>query len=79
MPEAEITDTTLEDDLIDAYDCTARIDDIIMCVINAPTNIQCSKVQENTIAIAKEKQSDTGANANITPHLHLLCDIQWFE
>ena len=78
MPEAKITDTTLEDDPIDAYDRTARIEDIIMCVTNAPVDVgECSQVQENTIAIAKEEQSDTGANANITPHLHLLYDVRF--
>jgi deoxyuridine 5'-triphosphate nucleotidohydrolase len=79
MPDDAITNTILEDDPIDAYERTARLDDLIMRVTNAPTDIQHSLAQENTIAIANDEQSDTGANANITPHLHLLHDVRWFE
>lgn len=78
-PEEKIRDMILEDDPIHAYERTALFDDVMMRIVNAPCKIECSNVTDGNIVIAHEEQSDTGANANITPHVHLLHDIRWFE
>lgn len=77
MPEEKITDTRLDDDPIHDYERTALANDIVMCIVNAPATVECSKIAQDKcdITIANEEQSDTGTNANITPHAHLLHDI----
>ena len=81
MPEEKITDTRLDDDPIQDYERTAIANDVVMWIVNTPVDVKRTTNVKRTpdITITHEEQSDTGANANITPHAHLLHDIRWFE
>ena len=50
-------------------------------IVNTPVDVESPTTAKRTadITIPHEEQSDTGANAHITPHAHLLHDIRWFE
>ena len=49
-----------------------------MC--KAPTNLSINALSERDLRMkVTPTQSDTGANANITPHLGLLLNVRWFE
>ena len=66
------------DPIID-YDRVAAYNHITMNITAAPESIQKGKPNSDKIEIVNLEQSDTGANANITPHLDKLHDIRWFE
>ena len=74
---------TNKDDLLQSYSSSARTNNVVLRTCEAPCSVVdavrptihkafISKCDENT-------QSDSGANANITPHIHLLSDVQWFS
>ena len=81
MPDEKITDTRLKDDPLQDYERTAIANDITMRIVNSPVHVERPTTEKGTanITIPHEEQSDTGANAHITPHAHLLHDIRWFE
>ena len=72
-------DTQLDTDPLVSYEHTARIDDIVMNITTAPVeDLHSTAATSETVKLHLE-QSDTGANANITPHLQLLHDVRWFN
>ncbi len=76
IPDCKL-DTTLPTDPIVSYEATARNDNIVMNITTAPSELPVS-TEHGPISIMYEEQSDTGANACITPHLDLLSDVRWF-
>ena len=71
--------TQLDDDPLVSYEHTAKLHNIVMHVTTAPVlDLPDEPTLPSGIEVHME-QSDTGANANITPHLHLLHDVRWFN
>jgi deoxyuridine 5'-triphosphate nucleotidohydrolase len=78
MPDNFLEPSTLADDPIHSYDSTAQHNNIVMRVTNAPETLPSASSVDQTIHIDYNEQSDTGANACITPHLNLLDEVRWF-
>ena len=71
VPSMDLPDDPIEPDI--DYDATFQTDDITVQKCQQPHTTDTKAITDHRI------QSDTGANANITPDLSLLEDIQWIE
>ena len=67
----------LDDDPIEIYSRVAALDDIQMNITAAPSPMPTTNPTDKFVI--EMEQSDTGANASITPHIELLTDVRWFD
>ena len=71
----------LDEDPLHSYDASATLNNVVLNICRAPDQLQLNQLHDKDFVIKIENtaQSDSGANANITPHLQLLRDVRWFD
>ena len=70
------------DDVLASYSTSARVNNVVLQICKAPNNVNSTRLTVAKAYISTTddtSQSDTGANANITPHINLLSDVYWFS
>ena len=67
-------------DPLPSYTACASFNNILLNICEAPKHAKSTHSAKEDLVLKVEDsiQSDSGANANITPHLHLLHNVRWF-